>query len=229
MVYLIISACSKRKDDTVPVNIKATTPFDYIDNPSLAKQIIAIRDKILHNPRARVGRRETLAFDLYVRAGQAYSKIFRSYYLRLKPLVLKNDRIYWFFLSGGYGIVHALERAVKYQATFNENIAKKEGISYTAPIWENILPKACDAILSKFDPEYVYVFGSGDYTRFVKLTERWKCRARIKIFEGSSFWISSIIYDLVTAILEENLETFNQRYPHNFVSQNVSLTKLGGL
>lgn len=231
VVYLIISTCSKRKDDAVPVpmDIKTITPFDYIDDLSLANQIIAIRNKILHDPQARAGNRETLAFDLYVRAGKAYSKIFRSYYLLLKPLVLKNDQIFWFFLSGGYGIVHALERVVKYQATFNKNFARKDGILYTVPIWENVLREACNAVISKINPEYVYVFGSGDYTRFIKSVERWKYRDRVKIFEGGLDWISCTIYDLVTAILEENLETFNQRYPQDFVSRNASHVKLGGL
>lgn len=230
MVYLIISACSSKKDDAIPVSmdVKTLTPFNYLDNPSLANQIIATRDKILHDPRARAGRRETLAFDLYFRAGKAYSKIFSCYYLRLKSLVLENSRISWFFLSGGYGIVHALERTVKYQATFSKKIAEKYDIPYTTPIWENILPEACNAIMSKIDPEYVYAFGSRDYTRFVKLTERWKSGDKIKIFEGGLDWVSCVIYDLVTAIMEENLETFNHKYPHDFVSPNSIAGKTRG-
>ena len=227
MVYLIVSSCSKRKDDSIPIPSGAKTldPSDYLDDPYLINRIVETRERIFQDPRAQVGGRETYAFDLYVRAGRAYSKIYRHHYQQLKRLLSEDNRPSWFFLSGGYGIVNALEKARKYQATFNSGIAYQNRIPYTTPLWKPILTDACNAIFRKINPEYIYVFGSRDYTQFIKETERWKRKDRIKIFEsyGSSGpnWISPKLCELAKSLMNRNICEFNRRYRNNFISQQL--------
>jgi len=233
MVYLIVSSCSKRKDDSIPIPPSAKTldPSDYLDDPYLIDRIVKTREKIFQDSRAQVGTRETYAFDLYIRAGKAYSKIYEHYYQQLKRLILQDNCLSWFFLSGGYGIVNALEKARKYQATFNRDIAYKNRIPYTTPLWKLILTDTCNAIFGKINPEYIYVFGSRDYTQFIKKTERWKRRDRIKIFEsyGSSGlnWISQKLYELVKSLMNRNIDEFSRRYRGNFISQQFLRYKKG--
>jgi len=225
MVYLIVSSCSKGKDDSIPIPLGAKTLglSDYLDDSCLINRIVETRERIFQDSRAQVGSRETYAFDLYVRAGKAYSKVYKHHYEQLKNLLLHDNRLSWFFLSGGYGIVNALEKARKYQATFNRSIAYKNHILYTTPLWKPILTDACNAIFRKINPEYIYVFGSRDYTQFIKGTERWKRRDRIKIFEshGSSgpSWISLKLCELVKSLMNGNIDEFNRRYRNNFISQ----------
>ena len=233
MVYLIVSSCSKMKDDSVPIpsGAKTLSPSDYLDDPHLIDRIVETRERIFQDSRAQVGTRETYAFDLYIRAGKAYSKIYRRHYQQLKRLLLQDNRLSWFFLSGGYGIVNALEKARKYQATFNRGIAYQNRIPYTIPLWKPILTDACNAIFRKIDPEYIYVFGSCDYTQFIKETERWKRRDRIKIFEsyGSSGpnWVSPKLCELVKSLMNGNIDEFNGRYRSSLISQRFLRYKRG--
>jgi len=225
MVYLIVSSCSKMKDDSVPIPSGAKTLdlSDYLDDLYLINRIVETRERIFQDSRAQVGGRETYAFDLYVRAGKAYSKIYWHHYQQLKSLLLQENRLSWFFLSGGYGIVNALEKARKYQATFNRDIAYKNRIPYTTPLWKPILTDACNAIFRKINPEYIYVFGSRDYTQFIKETERWKRRDRIKIFESYGSpgpnWISQKLCELIESLMNGNISEFNRRCRSNFISQ----------
>lgn len=225
MVYLIISSCSKIKDDSVSVapHAKVLTPFDYIDDAKLAERLLRIREEIFRKPEAMFGSRETYAFDLYVRAGKAYSKTYLQYYWQLKDVLIRCDYIYWFFLSGGYGIINALEKAKKYQASFNKNIAYQKGIPYTTPLWDPILPSICDSIFRKLNPEHVYVFGSRDYTRFIERTQRWREGGQIKIFksfgQAGVNWINEKLYELVSSLLSGDIEDFNRKYPRRLISQ----------
>jgi len=225
MVYLIVSSCSKRKDDSIliPPSAKTLGPSDYLNDPCLINRIVETRERIFQDSRAQVGTRETYAFDLYVRAGKAYSEIYKLHYQQIRGLVFQDNCLSWFFLSGGYGIENALEKARKYQATFNRGIAYQNHIPYTTPLWKPILTDACNAIFEKLNPEYVYVFGSRDYTQFIKETERWEIRNRIKIFEsyGSSGpnWISQKLYELIKSLMNRNIDEFNRKYRDNFISQ----------
>jgi len=162
------------------------------------------------------------AFDLYVRAGNAYQDLRKDNYEKSKSEVISGN-VEWFFLSGGYGIIHALEAAKKYQATFTRGIAYKKKIPFTRDLWKTTLPSLCDAIMSKFDPEWVYVFGSQDYTNFIKQTNLWR-KKNIRMFEstGSSgpYWLSPKLNQLVNLILDENLKAFNEEYA-KFVKQQV--------
>jgi len=149
-----------------------------------------------------------------VRAGNAYRNLRKDNYSRLKAAIISGE-IEWFFLSGGYGIVHALETARKYQATFNRSIAYQKKIPFTADLWETTLTSLCDAVISKFNPEWVYIFGSRDYTSFIKKTDFWRAN-NAKMFESTGsagpFWISPKLNDLVDSILNDNLNRFNRKH-----------------
>jgi hypothetical protein len=133
----------------------------------------------------------------------------------LKELMF-SGKLAWFFLSGGYGIINALELARKYQATFNRTIAYQKGIPFTANFWEGILSEAVDSTVSKLGPEQVYVFGSQDYTSFIKESNMWRSDSNLRLFEstGSSgpFWLAPIIAELLRTICKGQLIDFNRKY-----------------
>jgi len=60
----------------------------------------------------------------------------------------------------GYGVIHALKAARKYQSTFNRNIAYQSKILYTANLWKNVLPSILDAIILKFNPQWCMFLGA---------------------------------------------------------------------
>ena len=202
-------------------------PPYYLNDRSLLNHLYNIRNHVFQNPLASVGSKKTYAFDLYVRAGKAYKELFNTRYAQLKSALLSSNTIEFFFLSGGYGIIHALEAATKYQATFNQNIARKNNIPYTANLWSNTLPLILDDIISKLDPDWVYVFGSQDYTNFVKQTRAWISRPNIKIFESTGsagpVWLSPIINECVDSILGNRLTAFNNKHPNKYVKQQTAL------
>lgn len=169
-----------------------------------------------------LGNKNTYAFDLYVRAGNAYKEILKKNYNRLRSHLFHPNKIEWFFLSGGYGIIHALEEAKKYQATFTRSIAYQNNIPYTGTVWKDVLPPICDAIIGKLKPDWVYVFGSRNYTEFIKKTNFWREAENIKMFErtGSDgpFWLSTIMNKLVNSTLNNKMEIFNQIYDR-FIKQ----------
>lgn len=220
-MYVVISSCTARKDDSIaiPDNSRLVEPNHYLEEPLLSR-LLKTRDRILSDPRTRIGKRTTYAFDLYVRAGKAYKDVFKNYYYELKSLLISGKNVDWFFLSGGYGIIHALESARAYQATFSRTIAHQKNIPYTGDLWRTVLPQIIDAILSKLSYDCVYVFGSRDYTDFVKETKLWRNAGSsgtpVKIFESSGsagpIWLSPILCELVGAILNGEIESFNSRY-----------------
>jgi len=222
---LIISSCSASKDDSIsiPSNWKVISPSYYLTNEELRGKLLALRRTIFSDSRAQVGENITYAFDLYVRAGKAYKDILRFNYHPIKDMLAKSNIIEWFFLSGGFGIIHALEKAHKYQATFNYNIARQRDIPYTVKIWDGTLVRICDAIFSKLNPHWVYVFGSRDYTNFIKSTKYWKENERIRIFESTGIsganWINPILNKLVNAILRGEIKDFNAEYQSKFIKQ----------
>jgi hypothetical protein len=88
-------------------------------------------------------------------------------------------------------------------------------------LWNGALTSICNNIVTKFDPEWIYVFGSRDYTNFVKQTNFWRTK-NIKMLEstGSSgpFWLSPKLNELVNSILDNDLKAFNEKYA-KFVKQ----------
>jgi len=216
-IIIVITSCSARKDDAIPIprGFRVVQPSDYLDDKGLISRLHSVRERIFQDPRACVGTEITYTFDLYVRAGNAYRDLRKNNHQRLKSMLISGSEIEWFFLSGGYGIIHALEAARKYQATFNRSIAYQKKIPFTAKLWNNTLTSICDAIISKFNPEWVYVFGSEDYTNFIKQTHFWRTQ-NVKMLEstGSSgpFWLSPKLNELVNSILDDHLNVFNEKY-----------------
>jgi hypothetical protein len=218
-MIIVITSCSARKDDSVGISssCKTVIPSEYLVNADLISRLHDLRERTLNDPKAQAGSKMTYTFDLYVRAGKTYKDLRESgNQQNIKRLLLSSDEVQWFFLSGAYGIVHALEAIKRYQATFDKNIAYQKKIPFTGNIWKEALPKICDAIILKFQPSWVYVLGSREYTDFIKRTEFWKTHDNIRIFEstGSSgpSWLSPILNGLVTAILSDGLSAFNKEH-----------------
>ena len=215
---LIFSSCTAAKDDSVAIGAKRTEPEDYISDPSLLRELRRTREVILSKPEAKLGTSETHAFDLYVRTGRAYRGIYEQFYDPLKEALREGTRpIRWFFLSGGYGIVAALESARHYQATFNYQIARQNGIPYTGRLWQPSLGRICEHIVRRHAGWAVYVFGSQDYTKFLKQS-RLPPEAKIIESTGSagSTRLSPLMAAFVEALLHENLPAFDKHYPNRF-------------
>jgi len=216
-MYVVLSSCCAKKDDSVPIPVgsRVVVPLDYLER-SLVAGLVNTRERILSDPRAGVGKATTYAFDLNVRFGKAYKDLFFSHYDRLKSLLLSGGGVEWFFLSGGYGIVHALEKVRSYQATFIRSVAYQKKIPFTGSMWKSVLPSVCDSILSRFRSDWVYVFGSRDYTQFIKETSFWKKANNVKMFESTGSagptWLSPILNELVGSILQKNVDAFNAKY-----------------
>lgn len=224
-LLVIVTSRSAGKDDSVPIspNARVVEPSHYLDDNNLILKLLRIRKNIFSDPRTNVGKKVTYAFDLYMKAGRVYRQLLKNNYDRLKTMLLQSDAVEWFFLSGGYGVIHALEKAQRYQATFNYNIARQKGIPYTAKLWDNVLTKIYDAIFSKFDAKMVYVFGSKDYTHFIKNTRYWKEGENTRIFESTGrsgpFWLSPILSELGNSIIENKVDAFNAKYQGKFIKQ----------
>jgi cytoplasmic iron level regulating protein YaaA (DUF328/UPF0246 family) len=219
MVLLIITSCSASKDDSVSIleNSKIVKPEYYLHNLDLISELHKTRRQIFQDPRINAGKKVTHAFDLYINAGRAYKDLKQHNYKKTKSMLLSDNKIEWFFLSGGFGIIHALEEAKKYQATFNSTIANKNNIPFTIHFWKNLLPLICDSVVARFNPEWIYVFGSKDYTNFVKQTHFWRTRNDVKIFESTgrngTLWLSPKLDDLVSSIINGRSSEFNKKYP----------------
>lgn len=217
---LIITSCSASKDDSISIldGSKIIRPSDYLNDKKLISRLQEIRETIFEKPNAEVGDNTTYAFDLYGRAGYTYNDLRKSSNQEKFRLILaSSDKINWFFLSGGYGIVNALEPVRKYQATFNRSISYQNDIPYTTDLWEDILPRICDSVISNFTPDWVYVFGSRDYTHFIKQTNFWERKESVKMFESTGsagvHWLSPKLNNLVDEFQENNLATFNKEFP----------------
>ncbi|MCL0102848.1 hypothetical protein M1N93_02670, partial [Dehalococcoidia bacterium] len=164
---LVFSPCTDKKDDTesIPPWSRVIKPTDYLGDKQLLQRLMNTREHVLIELGARVGSEVTYALDLYVRTGKAYEEL-RQHYTCLKKKMLSDNEIQWFFLSGGYGVVHAFEETVKYQASFSQF----PGVLRTDRIWQSCgtLSLICDAIVQKFQPLRIYAFGNRSYTHFIK-------------------------------------------------------------
>lgn len=216
-MILIISACSSSKNDTNPISEKSVriSPQDYLGDVELVSQFLVTRKQIFEEPRASIGHSITHAFDLYVHTGFAYRHLRRGNLDELKSRLETNDTVKWFFLSGGYGMINSLEPAVKYQATFNRNISYQNNIPFTGTIWKPLLPRILDEIISILSPDMTYIFGSRDYTWFVKQTRAWEKKDMIMLESTGSagpHWLSPRINALVNHILQDDVYEFDAQY-----------------
>lgn len=216
-ILVVFTSCAAGKDDSIPISraSKVVDPAYYLD-AHLIPSLLSTRERIFRDPRASVGTKTSYALDLYGRTGRAYRHLLEHNYPRLKSMLLSSDSVEWFFLSGGYGVVHALEEARRYQATFNQSIAYQNKIPYTAKLWKPLLSSICDCILARFSPDFVYVFGGRDYTEFIKQTSFWKTKDNVRMFESTGlsgpYWLSPILSELVESILANDVRTFNASY-----------------
>lgn len=227
---LVFSPCSQSKCDHIdmPAGFEPKKPLDYLANPALAHKLVATRRQVLSDPQAQKGNRSALAFDLYVKAtkSRAYKGIRESCYEDLRKRMLSTNDLQWFFLSGGFGVIHALEEATKYQATFDKGIAYQNDIPFTGKVWREAgLSRMCDAIVKHYAPSRVYVFGSKEYTAFIKLTDFWSERddKGVKMFESTgrtgADWLSPRLQQLAEKVLIGSLDDFDYRYPERFYKQ----------
>lgn len=76
----------------------------------------------------------------------------------------------WFILSGGYGILHALESARPYSATFSQ-YPKTHCTTCGASLrpycsmkdWKKVIPRLLVDIVSKATPTHIFIFGDNTY------------------------------------------------------------------
>lgn len=223
---LVFTSCTAAKDDSVglPASWPLVRPADYLDDTRLVDFLATTRRSIFADARAKQGTDITCAFDLYVRKGRMYKGVLGHSYEPLKrALVVGSPPVRWFFLSGGYGIIDALEQATSYQATFSEGIARQKRIPWTAGAWGQGLAQICESVIEHQPGARVYVFGSRDYTYFLKRTSRWASGDGIKIFESTGasgpFWLSPRVLEFVQAFLRRRLDEFDRRYPTSFLKQ----------
>ncbi len=222
---IVFSPCSDSKSDKLEITRGFKTPEAYLESHELLEKLRNTRKHILEELGAQKGNKATYALDLYT--GRAYAEMRSSgSYDRLKQRLLSGDEIQWFFLSGAYGVINALEKALRYEATFNRSIANKNKIPWTADIWRKTgLSRMCDEIIQWFNLSFVYIFGSRDYTDFIKGTNFWNGGdiKGVKMFESTgqngTNWLSPRLNHLAEAILRGNLDNFNSRYPKRFYKQ----------
>jgi hypothetical protein len=207
---LVLSPCSESKSDKVeiPASFTPKNPTDYLDDRYLLRQLDTGRRRILKELRKQTESPETLAIDLYV--GAPHSRAYRrtrelSHYQKLRRKLFSGGDIEWFFLSGGYGVVNALERVQKYNASFAETKVRK--------VWqEEDLPAILDGIVATLHPLHVYVFGNTDYVSFVLETTFYQERkqTQLTVFERR---YTEPLTQLVGAIINDSLDGFKKSWP----------------
>ena len=190
----------------------------------MIRQLEEIRERVFKQPRISLGNKKSYALNLYTQTGFAYRDLRKNNQLEKAKELLKDQRnIQWYFLSGGNGILNALEAARDYQATFNRSIHYQRKIPFTGTIWRTILPKVCNEIFTTFHPEWVYIFGSQDYTQYIKDTYYWRNEQNITMFESTGsagiHWLSPMISTFIKAVLKEDI--------HNFTAHHKKFNKQG--
>ncbi len=221
---LVFSPCTAAKDNKIPIppGSRIISPTDYLEDKQLLQCLMNTREHVLIELGAQIDSRITYALDLYVRTGKAYKEL-RQYYDRLKKRMLSDDEIQWFFLSGGYGVVHAFEAAVNYQASFGQF----QGVLRTDRIWQRDgkLSLICDAIAQKFQPLRIYVFGNSSYTHFIKQANFYSAsNMTTTVFEcygrQGPTKLSPIMGELANAIVNGELSAFNEKYSGKVIPCN---------
>jgi hypothetical protein len=157
-------------------------PADYLPNPASVSDLDNTRKDVLAMPSCNynpVGSQH-YAFDLYVSGPtQLYDKLReggrdRKILTTLQERVADRERpaqsVEWFFLSGGYGLLHALELARTYQAAFY----KYPDTPITFKKWKRVLPRLLDEVFQASVVSGVYFFGSKRYAEMVLATELFK-------------------------------------------------------
>jgi cytoplasmic iron level regulating protein YaaA (DUF328/UPF0246 family) len=174
--HIIITSCTKRKSIDFRPNGRRVSPVDYLIRPDSVKQLRRTRKLVLALPGSEYCPQEEqrYAYDLYVRGKtQLYSNLRKEEIdVRVREkLLAAKPAVDWYFLSGGYGLLHALELVKPYQATF----FRIKGTPFTLRYWKEILPALLDEVFQKNNSvESVHVFGSTPYVDMVRDTKRYR-------------------------------------------------------
>jgi hypothetical protein len=189
---IIITTCTKNKAVSPGFSSEqpGITPQEYLGNASTINQLLQTRQAVLSKSNARFGNPvgQQISFEMYTSHGMLYDK------LRADPIfeeILKNlnqrgghSKAHWFFLSGGYGLLHGAEIASAYQAVFDRGIARKEDIPFTVKDWIS-LPQILDEMFNYLAPAHIYVVGSAAYVKFIQQTEAFQSSpSRFEISKG---------------------------------------------
>lgn len=181
---LILSTCTKEKASNGPPPTAPVLARDFLGGAE-AWPLAVTRERALALKGSGFDRAqaELYALDRYVLADNTYAEIFTlrdELRGRLEGGTLGAD---WFFLSGGYGIVHALEPIRTYNATFR----RVPDAPFTGDLWGPVLPNVLDDLLVRLDPsEVLGFFVDEEYREFVRQT-KWfaangaKCRLDLPI------------------------------------------------
>jgi hypothetical protein len=208
---LMLTPCTKNKcTDYVPEKGNVV-PGDYLGNDNIIHKLEAARAssfKLAGNNYDSTSK-QVYAFDLYVRhpRTQLYKNLRDSGLAeRARKAMLETTfPAEWFFLSGGYGLVHALELTRSYQATFSQQMATQAGIPFTGNIWKN-LPGILDEIFQRLSPSMIHFFGATDYLNFVTATNTYKQRPgsfRLLCGRATNLDLREALISLVKGLLPE--------------------------
>lgn len=208
---LILTPCTKNKcTDIVPEKIEVV-PDDYLGKDGSFRELHIARLKAFESAGSEYdpNSKQVYAFDLYVHhpRTQLYKNLRDSGLAERARRAIVETRFpgEWFFLSGGYGLVHALELTRSYQATFNRQLARHARIPFTGKIWNN-LPDIIDEMVERLSPSMICVFGSTDYINFVKATNTYVQRPgsfRIKRGRAMDPDMREALASLVKGLLQE--------------------------
>jgi cytoplasmic iron level regulating protein YaaA (DUF328/UPF0246 family) len=207
--HIIITSCTKNKSTQFIPDGHFVSPSDYLPNPASVEKLSVIRSAVFTRPNSAYHQHATqhYAFDLYVR--DQNTQLYRGLrntglaVMVRERLLSAGNEIEWYFLSGGYGLLHALEMARPYQATFDRKIAIDNGIPHTLPQWKPTLPLLLDEIFCRTVPSSVSVFGSKTYVDMVRATDLYGNRSDLfDIRSGRPNTLSTPLVDKVLRLFK---------------------------
>jgi hypothetical protein len=209
--HIIITTCTKNKSTHFIPGEHSVSPSDYLASPASVERLGITRSAVFARPNSAYDRNATqhYAFDLYVRdpKTQLYRGL-RDTGLAVaarERLLSAGNEVEWYFLSGGYGLLHALELARPYQATFDRSIARQNGIPETLREWKPILPLLLDEVFCRKVPSSVSVFGSTKYVDMVLTTDLYRCRPDlfdIRIGRANTPTLTAALVDTVRRLFK---------------------------
>lgn len=211
---LILTPCTKNKRVDVSLGNRIVQPAGYLADEKLVAVQRSCRETVWRDFRSQYDPASNLAypFDMYVRhestqlyrdlRGDGLAETIRD------QMVSAPDQFpaEWFFLSGGYGLLHSLEPARKYQASFSYQIANQANpkIPCTRSTWKT-LPAILDSLFSTLKPRIIHVFGPPDYTQFVERTVLYRenrIRFEMNVERSSGAGIRSRLLALAKTLLK---------------------------
>jgi cytoplasmic iron level regulating protein YaaA (DUF328/UPF0246 family) len=189
--HIIITSCTKNKSTQFKPNVRSVSTKDYLATHDAIDRLNSTRSAVFRDPTSAYNPQATQHYAFYLYVRHCETQLYRplrdeglAVPVRERLLDHTND-VEWYFLSGGYGLVHALELERPYQATFNKQIATKNNIPWTLPEWKRVLPALLDEVFERTTPSSVSVFGSKDYVDVVRAMKHYRDQpALFKIRSG---------------------------------------------